>query len=225
METLMADVIAQRPGAPSSSAQPGGLQRQPSFSSFPSRSPSARHDARKARSPQPPVVPEAEADDVDDTAPSSRTSAQSHAFGPAMTALRSQYPADAVERHVEYILVASFDIDRGSIMENQYPAAISGDETTLAELMLPDQVHSRAQDWTVFFLHKDTTTEEEEKEARRERRRKRRRRKDGQDGDHGPEGDDHMDGEDDGGEDTDTDDEHDPDGPPLVYVLNLVNTK
>ena len=85
-----------------------------------------------------------------------------------VSGLRSQYPADAVERHVEYILVASFDIDRGSIMENQYPAAISGDETTLAELMLPDQVHSRAQDWTVFFLHKDTTTEEEEKEAEEE---------------------------------------------------------
>lgn len=238
----MADVIAQRPGPPSSSAQPGGLQRQPSFSSFPSRSPSARHDARKARSLQPPVVPEAEADDVDDTAPSSRTSAQSHPFSPAMTALRSQYPADAVERHVEYILVASFDIDRGSVMENQYPAAISGDETTLAELMLPDQVHSRAQDWTIFFLHKDTTTEEDEKEARRERRRKRRRRKQGQDPD-APDAEAHIDNEnndndddndhdndddddDDGDQDTEgTDDEQDPDGPPLVYVLNLVNTK
>jgi hypothetical protein len=64
-------------------------------------------------------------------------------------------------------------------MENQYPAAISGDETTLAELMLPDQAHSRSQDWTVFFLHKDTTAEEEEREARRERRRKRKRRKEG----------------------------------------------
>src|SRR5690242_20061657 len=206
METLMADVIAQRPGAPSSSAQPGGLQRQPSFSSFPSRSPSARHDARKARSPQPPVVPEAEADDVDDTAPSSRTSAQLHALGPAMTALRSQYPADAVERHVEDILVASFDLDRGSVMETQYPAAISGDETTLAELMLPDQVHSRAQDWTIFFLHKDTTTEEDEKEARRERRRKRRRRKHAQDPD-APGADAPVDDENDDEHDNDNDDD------------------
>ncbi|KAG9201719.1 hypothetical protein G6514_005335 [Epicoccum nigrum] len=232
MDTLMADVSTQRAGgAPtSSSAQPGGLQRQPSFSSFPpSRSPSVSvrnpNDPRKARSPQPPSLPE---DEFEEMGISSRTSAQSRTLSAGVSGLRSQYPADAVERHVEYILVASFDIDRGSIMENQYPAAISGDETTLAELMLPDQVHSRAQDWTVFFLHKDTTTEEEEKEARRERRRKRRRRKDGQggqDGDHGPEGDDHMDGEDGGGEDTDTDDEHDPDGPPLVYVLNLVNTK
>lgn len=143
------------------------------------------------------------------------------------TRLRSQYPADSVENHVEYILVASFDIDRGSVMEHQYPAAISGDETMLAELMLPDQAHMRNQDWTIFFLHKDTTAEEEEREARRERRRKRRRRKagevdedeteqDGETGDDGTEDDDYT---------TDSEEENDPDGPPLVYVLNLVNTK
>lgn len=26
----------------------------------------------------------------------------------------------------------------------------------LAELMLPDGTHTRDQDWTIFFLHKDT---------------------------------------------------------------------
>ena len=26
----------------------------------------------------------------------------------------------------------------------------------LAELMLPDQVHNREEDWTIFFLHKGT---------------------------------------------------------------------
>ncbi|KAJ4409513.1 hypothetical protein N0V91_002434 [Didymella pomorum] len=220
----MADVMSQRP-AGTSAAHPGGLQRQPSFSSFPpSRSPSVsvRNDPRKARSPQPQMVPEQ--DDLEEEAPSTRSSAPSHTNG-AMSRLRSQYPAGAVERHVEYILVASFDIDRGSVMENQYPAAISGDETTLAELMLPDQVHSRAQDWTIFFLHKDTTTEEEEKEARRERRRKRRRRKEGlEEGEADAEEDE---GDEDDGDDTTegTEEEGDPDGPPLVYVLNLVNTK
>jgi len=137
------------------------------------------------------------------------------------TPLRSQYPANSVENHVEYILVASFDIDRGPVLEHQYPGAISGDETMLAELMLPDQAHERSQDWTTFFLHKDTTAEEEEKEARRERRRKRRRRKEGE-----------VDEDDSaaGAEEEDTDDysssedEAGPDGPPLVYVLNLVNT-
>ena len=146
--------------------------------------------------------------------------------------LRSQYPAKSSENHVEYILVASFDIDRGSIMEHQYPGAISGDETMLAELMLPDQAHVRSQDWTIFFLHKDTSAEEEEKEARRERRRKRRRRKNGEDGgdataededDDGDVGDDDDDDSDDYS--TESEEEMDSDGPPLVYVLNLVNTK
>jgi hypothetical protein len=221
----MADVMSQRP-AGTSAAHPGGLQRQPSFSSFPpSRSPSVavRNDPRKARSPQPQMVPEQ--DDVEEAAPSTRSSLPSHTNG-AMSRLRSQYPAAAVERHVEYILVASFDIDRGSVMENQYPAAISGDETTLAELMLPDQVHSRAQDWTIFFLHKDTTTDEE-KEARRERRRRRRRRKEGLDEGEADAEDDGADDDDDDDDDTTegTEEEGDPDGPPLVYVLNLVNTK
>ena len=71
-----------------------------------------------------------------------------------------------MENHVEYILVASFDIDRGSVMEHQYPGPISGDETMLAELMLPDQAHMRSLDWTIFFLHKDTSAEEEAKELR-----------------------------------------------------------
>ncbi|KAI5808786.1 docking domain of Afi1 for Arf3 in vesicle trafficking-domain-containing protein [Peziza echinospora] len=57
--------------------------------------------------------------------------------------------------HVEYILVAEFEVDQGPLMEHQYPNAISGDEHMLAELMLPDQAHLYEQDWTVFFLHRD----------------------------------------------------------------------
>lgn len=144
-------------------------------------------------------------------------------------ALKSQYPAESKENHVEYILVASFDIDRGSVMEHQYPGPISGDETMLAELMLPDQAHVRSQDWTIFFLHKDTTAEEEAREERRERRRKRRRKKEREA--NGEVSNGHQngeDGEDDwediGDEDTDEED-IEPEGPPLIYVLNLVNTK
>ncbi|OAL05857.1 spindle pole body interacting protein [Phaeosphaeriaceae sp. SRC1lsM3a] len=239
-------VAAQRPHPPSSanasspslsSAQaqqpPVSLQRQPSFSSFPSsRSPSSislRND-RKARSPQPPMLREALLpEDVDSVHSSQGSEQQSDLAMPSASTsrLRSQYPPDAIENHVEYILVASFDIDRGSIMEHQYPAAISGDETMLAELMLPDQAHMRNQDWTIFFLHKDTSSEEEEREARRERRRKRRRRKDGDESEDASGAED-VDGEDDdedGEYDTASEDEGDPDGPPLVYVLNLVNTK
>jgi hypothetical protein len=63
-------------------------------------------------------------------------------------------------------------------MEHQYPVAITGDEHMLAELMLPDQAHVRNQDWTIFFLHKDTSQEEEEAELKAERRRRRKRRRD-----------------------------------------------
>jgi hypothetical protein len=208
--------------------QPVSLQRQPSFSSFPSsRSPSAisQRNDKKSRSPQPPMLRE----DAVSEYSSRRSSQPSFAEAPlkGSAKLRPQYPANAIENHVEYILVASFDIDRGSIMEHQYPAPISGDETMLAELMLPDQAHMRNQDWTIFFLHKDTSAEEEEREARRERRRKRRRRKEGLDDDSttdGPEEPDDQE-EEDGDYDTESEFEQDPDGPPLVYVLNLVNTK
>jgi hypothetical protein len=166
----------------------------------------------------------------EDSIQSSRDSSHQSSVGMQPRAgikLRSQYPADAIENHVEYILVASFDIDRGSVMEHQYPAAISGDETMLAELMLPDQAHVRSQDWTIFFLHKDTTADEEEREARRERR----RRKEGLDDEDAEDagvgvGADGLDDCDDAGDDdSESETEPDPDGPPLVYVLNLVNTK
>lgn len=118
-------------------------------------------------------------------------------------------------------------------MEHQYPVAITGDEHMLAELMLPDQAHMRNQDWTIFFLHKDTSQEEEdqEKQAREERKRRRKRRRDRaagiiteeDDGDYDVDEEDDIDDDDDD-ESTDSDAE-DVEGPPLVYVLNLVNTK
>lgn len=134
--------------------------------------------------------------------------------------LQSQYPADSPERHVEYIMVASFDIDRGPIMEHQFPGAISGDENMLAELMLPDQAHVRAQDWTLFFLHKDAELEEDS------------------DGDADPQnGEREAQGEVDGQEtrshedekqekiEEEVEDAEGEEGPPLIYVLNLVNMK
>ncbi|KAK0938320.1 hypothetical protein LTR29_010078 [Friedmanniomyces endolithicus] len=150
--------------------------------------------------------------------------------------IKSQYPANSTEKHVEYILVASFDIDRGSVMEHQYPGPVGGDEHMLAELMLPDQTHLRSQDWTIFFLHKDAAGEEDDEMKRRKKRRRRRRRKLGEDGqtEAGAEEREDVDGDDGDGEedDIDADDDYDDssdeeafDGPPLVYVLNLVNTK
>lgn len=133
--------------------------------------------------------------------------------------VQPQYSAESEEKHVEYILVASFDIDEGSIMEHQYPAPIGGDEHMLAELMLPDGAHQRSQDWTMFFLHKETSEEEQaELDARREKRalEQRGRRADNVRGD-----------EDDleSAISAEDDDMRSVEGPPLVYVLNLVVTK
>lgn len=131
---------------------------------------------------------------------------------------RSQYPADSPEPHVEYILVASFHVDRGPIMEHQYPNAISGDEHMLAELMLPDQTHVRSQDWTIFFLHKDAGPEEDNNDQDQPTPGKGKVENgtegDGQGENLEPSTDDDEDDEDESGE-----------GPPLMYVLNLVNTK
>lgn len=118
--------------------------------------------------------------------------------------------------------MASFDIDRGPVMEHQHPGPISPDESMLAELMLPDQTHVRSQDWTIFFLHKDAGSEEEEaveREARRRDRLKRRaERESAQQNGHVV--------EEEASDDSDESDEDDDEGePPLMYVLNLVNTK
>jgi hypothetical protein len=151
---------------------------------------------------------------------------------PRARPIKSQYPALGGETHVEYILVASFDIDRGSVMEHQYPGPVGGDEVMLAELMLPDQTHTRSQDWTIFFLHKDAEAEEDADEEGQGKRRKR-RRKGAEDGGQAEAGATDEQEEDEDLEDEDYEDEDDSsdeepgnmDGPPLVYVLNLVNTK
>lgn len=113
-------------------------------------------------------------------------------------------------------------------MEHQYPVAITGDEHMLAELMLPDQAHVRNQDWTMFFLHKDTSQEGEEVELKTERRRRRRKKRDAAERLTEPEDEDVA--EEEGISETGehSSDESEPEGgegPPLIYVLNLVNTK
>ncbi|GAA5945753.1 hypothetical protein JCM3775_005839 [Rhodotorula graminis] len=55
--------------------------------------------------------------------------------------------------HVEYVLLAEFDIDQGSLLRHQYPAPTGTDDHLLAEHMLPDGAHDRPEDWTVFYLN------------------------------------------------------------------------
>ncbi|KAK7538502.1 docking domain of Afi1 for Arf3 in vesicle trafficking-domain-containing protein [Phyllosticta citribraziliensis] len=214
-------VHVQRPALHSSSSASTTHRKRPrqssgSLSSFPPRSPSVV--SRPPRSPVPPPFR-----DSNSLLSPKKSYGYSSDDARMHRPLRSQYPRNSPDNHVEYILVASFDIDRGSTMEHQYPGPISGDEHMLADLMLPDQAHMRSQDWTVFFLHKDTEAEEEAKEERREQRRQRRERKKRaqESGVAEPHGESDL-GDD--TEDESTDDEGF-EGPPLIYVLNLVNTK
>ncbi|KAI7871134.1 docking domain of Afi1 for Arf3 in vesicle trafficking-domain-containing protein [Spinellus fusiger] len=55
--------------------------------------------------------------------------------------------------HVQYILLAEFDIDKGASLKYQYPTNTGTDEHILSELMLPDGAHLRAEDWTIFCLN------------------------------------------------------------------------
>lgn len=142
-----------------------------------------------------------------------------------MRKLKSQYPRGDTENHVEYILVASFDIDKGPIMEHQYPVAITGDEHMLAELMLPDQAHVRNQDWTIFFLHKDTSQDEEEAEEKAERKRLREAKKAAKAALFKSANIDPLERTEDSDEESEDDEPEGGEGPPLIYVLNLVNTK
>ncbi|KAK4456032.1 protein mesa [Podospora aff. communis PSN243] len=242
------------PGNAFYAASPGApLPPRSSLTSFPtsSRSVSEMSQAsRPSRSPQPPHGITSETDRTSNPSSKSKTASTGTAVssqhsslsasGPRRYApssrpqrrLRSQYPRGSTENHVEYILVASFDIDRGPVMEHQYPVAITGDEHMLAELMLPDQAHVRNQDWTIFFLHKDTSQEEDdaERQAKEERRNIRRRKRDRAKGIiHESDDEDEVDGdldEEDWDDDLSTDSEPEGgEGPPLIYVLNLVNTK
>lgn len=107
-------------------------------------------------------------------------------------------------------------------MEHQYPGAISGDENMLAELMLPDQVHNRKEDWTIFFLHKDLSEEEDAVKGEESEKKE----GDGKDVTLNSAG--ATTGEASAIEresGRDQDEIEGGEGPPLIYVLNLVNTK
>lgn len=111
-------------------------------------------------------------------------------------------------------------------MEHQFPGAISGDENMLAELMLPDQVHNRKEDWTIFFLHKDSSEEEDTTEVGdAEQKAAFENNSEGADGAHSITDVDSEANPAETGREEDEEDAEGGEGPPLIYVLNLVNTK
>ncbi|KAL9028905.1 MAG: hypothetical protein Q9196_002784 [Gyalolechia fulgens] len=206
------------------------LDRQTSLSSFPSSrtpsNPSMRHGAPTTTTPPQPGREDSSSSSRTPSTPSSSKRAERHPGNMRRTGrFHSQYPADSSERHVEYILVASFHENRGPVMEHQYPGAISGDENMLAELMLPDQAHVRKQDWTIFFLHKDTTEDDDQEEGVNGDSKARQ----GSSGTtNGMEGEAATEAGQDATTADSTKDQEEMEGgegPPLIYVLNLVNTK
>jgi hypothetical protein len=200
-------------------------EKLPSLGSFPASGTSAHSNGLPRLSPSPSFVKRSPSNSRQNLRRQSGEQLRLElGQSPRPRRYKSQYPLNSPERHVEYILVASFHIDRGPIMEHQYPIPISGDESMLAELMLPDQTHVRSQDWTIFFLHKDSSDEEEEAEAANKKR-KGKRKQEHPNGD--AEGDDPEEDSNAETEDEESSDEEDEggEGPPLMYVLNLVNTK
>jgi len=53
------------------------------------------------------------------------------------------------------LVLSEFDINAGSLVRCQYPAAISGVETgIIASYMLPEGAHNRVTDTTYFALNR-----------------------------------------------------------------------
>ncbi|OUM56981.1 hypothetical protein PIROE2DRAFT_49092 [Piromyces sp. E2] len=63
--------------------------------------------------------------------------------------------------HINHILVAEFDIDKGSQLTHQFPEKTGIEEHKLAELMLPDGAHLREEDWTSFILNQHTVEDKD----------------------------------------------------------------
>ena len=57
-----------------------------------------------------------------------------------------------MSQFIEAVLFAEFDIDKGSVLRQQYPEKVSDDEGLLAELMLPEGTHNHFQDLSLIHI-------------------------------------------------------------------------
>lgn len=55
---------------------------------------------------------------------------------------------------VHHTIALAFDTNLGPVVSDLYPAPIPGDLPFFAELLIPDQIHNRFEDWSVVILHK-----------------------------------------------------------------------
>ncbi|KAK6459235.1 stabilization of polarity axis-domain-containing protein [Scheffersomyces xylosifermentans] len=64
--------------------------------------------------------------------------------------------------NIDYIVTAEFHIDKGPSLIHQFPSQLPGLNNLyfLPELMLPDQIHKREEDFTLFLLYRNTYTGE-----------------------------------------------------------------
>ena len=69
--------------------------------------------------------------------------------------IAARMPNRQADKFIEAVMLAEFDIDKGSVCRVQYPREV-GDAGVLAELMLPEGAHNHFQDWTVFMLNRPT---------------------------------------------------------------------
>lgn len=64
---------------------------------------------------------------------------------------------DGLGRLAELVLFAEFDIDKGSTLRESFPRAVPHySPEFFADVMLPEGVHNRARDSTVFFLNRQS---------------------------------------------------------------------
>ncbi|KAL0479045.1 hypothetical protein AKO1_007912 [Acrasis kona] len=79
-------------------------------------------------------------------------------------AFRAHTMKNSIKENVTHVLLSEFDLEKGSVMRCQYPNPVIGaDENYLADMMLPDGVHNRLEDWTMFFLNRDSKPQKQSK--------------------------------------------------------------
>lgn len=63
----------------------------------------------------------------------------------------------AAGRLAEVVLFAEFDIDKGSTLRESYPREVPNySPEFFADVMLPEGVHNRKEDFTIFFLNRSS---------------------------------------------------------------------
>lgn len=62
--------------------------------------------------------------------------------------------------NIEFLISSEFHVDKGPSLVHQFPTELPGLQRLpfFAELMIPDQIHKREEDYTLFLLHRNTRT-------------------------------------------------------------------